>query len=81
VEAAVVPVAVVPVVVVPIAEDLVVVDRGRIMVKVEIELEAKEARAVAHEIEVVITTIRLGGLGKILRREGVVALNMAQRII
>jgi hypothetical protein len=51
------------------------------MVKVEIELEAKEARAVAHEIEVVPTTIRSGGLGKILRREGVVAHNMAQRIM
>lgn len=71
---------------VPVAADLivvvlVVVDRGRIMVKVEIELEAKEARAVAHEIEVVPTTIRSGGLGKILRREGVVALNMAQQIM
>jgi hypothetical protein len=76
VEAAVVPVAAVLVLV-----DLVVVDRGRIMVKVEIALEAKEARAVAHEIEVVPTTIRSGGLGKILRREGVVALNMAQRIM
>jgi hypothetical protein len=76
VEAAVVPVAAVLVVV-----DLVVVDRGQTMVKVEIELEAKEARAVAHEIEVVPTTIRSGGLGKILRREGVVALNMAQRIM
>jgi hypothetical protein len=75
VEAAVVPVAAVLVVV-----DLVVVDRGQTMVKVEIELEAKEARAVAHEIEVVPTTIRSGGLGKILRREGVVALNTAQRI-
>jgi hypothetical protein len=51
------------------------------MVKVEIALEAKEARAVAHEIEVVPTTIRSGGLGKILRREGVVALNMAPRIM
>jgi hypothetical protein len=67
--------------VVPVAAVLVVVDRGRIMVKVEIALEAKEARAVAHEIEVVPTTIRSGGLGKILRREGVVALNMAQRIM
>jgi hypothetical protein len=76
VEAAVVPVAVVPVVVV-----LVVLGRGQTMVKVEIELEAKEARAVVHEIEVVPTIIRSGGLGKILRREGVVALNMAQRIM
>ena len=71
-----VPVAAVLVVVV-----LVVVDRGRTMVKVEIALEAKEVRAVAHEIEVVPTTIRSGGLGKILRREGVVALNMAPRIM
>jgi hypothetical protein len=76
VEAAVVPVAAVLVVV-----DLEVVDRGRTMVKVEIALEAKEARAVVHEIEVVPTIIRSGGLGKILRREGVVALNMAQRIM
>jgi hypothetical protein len=75
VEAAVVPVAAVLVVV-----DLEVVDRGRTMVKVEIALEAKEARAVVHEIEVVPTIIRSGGLGKILRREGVVALNTAQRI-
>ena len=75
-EAAVVPVAAVLVVV-----DLEVVDRGRTMVKVEIALEAKEARAVVHEIEVVPTIIRSGGLGKILRREGVVALNMAQRIM
>ena len=71
----------VPVAAVLVVVDLVVVDRGLIMVKVEIELEAKEARAVAHEIEVVPTIIRSGGLGKILRREGVVALNMAQRIM
>ena len=71
----------VPVAAVLVVVALVVVDRGRTMVKVEIELEAKEARAVVHEIEVVPTTIRSGGLGKILRREGVVALNMAQRIM
>ena len=71
----------VPVAAVLVVVDLEVVDRGRIMVKVEIALEAKEARAVVHEIEVVPTIIRSGGLGKILRREGVVALNMAQRIM
>ena len=71
----------VPVAAVLVVVDLVVVDRGRTMVKVEIALEAKEARAVVHEREVVPTIIRLGGLGKILRREGVVALNMAQRIM
>ncbi len=71
----------VPVAAVLVVVDLEVVDRGRTMVKVEIALEAKEARAVVHEIEVVPTIIRSGGLGKILRREGVVALNMAQRIM